>query len=138
MWSDGSCYPNPGGPGGWGVVLESGTLRRELSGSMPKDWSNSNNRAELLAVINGLKALHGGPHDVTIITDSEYTQRAIVGIKRPKYNFDLLREISELVKQHRVTVEWVRGHTGNPNNERCDQLALSERERVSEEVGEGA
>ena len=120
------------------MVLESGTLRRELSGSMPKDWSNSNNRAELLAVINGLKALHGGPHDVTIITDSEYTQRAIVGIKRPKYNFDLLREISELVKQHRVTVEWVRGHTGNPNNERCDQLALSERERVSEEVGEGA
>lgn len=122
MWTDGSCKVNPGGPGGWAVILESDGRRKELSGRLSE---TTNNRAELLAVINGLRALKGGPHDVTLHTDSQYVIYAVRGMKKPKINHDLLAELAGLVAQHRVTPTLVPGHAGIANNERCDLLAAA-------------
>jgi len=120
IYTDGSVWPNPGGTGGWAAILKANGQTKEISGRLP---IATNNTAELTAVIEALSALKGGPHDVTIWTDSEYTQKAIEGMKKPKANIELLLRIKSLVSQHRVTTEWIRGHTGHPENERCDELS---------------
>lgn len=120
IYTDGSVWPNPNGTGGWAAILIAGEHRKELSGYLV---DATNNTAELEGVIQGLRALRGGPHEVVIHTDSEYAQGAIVGMKKPKANLELLATIRGLVAAHTVTVEWVRGHTGDPENERANQLA---------------
>jgi ribonuclease HI len=130
-YSDGGCDPNPG-PGGWGVVLRYKSKVTELSGAAPE---TTNNRMELQAAIEALKALKR-PCLVHLHTDSQYVQKGITswisGWKRngwitakkePVLNADLWKVLDELSQKHKVTWQWVKGHSGVPDNERCDQLA---------------
>jgi len=135
IFSDGSSLGNPG-PGGWGTILRYGNREKELSGSEPM---TTNNRMELTAVIEGLKALKE-PCDVTIYSDSSYVVRAINewldgwikrDFKKVK-NPDLWREYIEAAKPHRVKAVWVRGHNGHAENERCDELARKSAEKLKE------
>lgn len=131
IYTDGSCLMNPGGAGGYGVILKYGDHIKELSGGLP---DTTNNQMELLGVIAGLSALKR-KCDVKIITDSRYIVDAFnkgwidnwvnnqfKNIKNEEY----WRKILELKYQHNsITFEWVKGHAGHPENERCDQLARS-------------
>jgi ribonuclease HI len=132
--TDGACSGNPG-PGGWAAVLASGSLRKEISGGA---LETTNNRMELTAAIEALKALRG-PTDVDLYTDSTYVKKGITewvdGWKRngwrrrsgkrwlPVKNEDLWRELDRLAGAHQVTFHWVEGHAGDPDNERADALA---------------
>lgn len=132
IYTDGACIKNPG-PGGYGVVLLYGEHRKELSGGFRL---TTNNRMEILAAIVGLKALKTRCN-VTIYSDSRYLVDAIMlgwaerwranNWRRTKtemaINPDLWRQLLELCSQHQVKFVWVQGHAGNPENERCDQLA---------------
>lgn len=131
IFTDGGCLGNPG-PGGWGVILCSGSNRTELSGS---ERETTNNRMELRAAIAGLSALEE-PGVVTVYTDSQYLRQGITewirgwkakgwltSARQPVKNADLWRELDAVAKQHRITWKWVKGHSGHPENERCDQLA---------------
>jgi ribonuclease HI len=132
IYTDGGCMNNPG-PGGYGVVLLYGEKRKELSGGFEL---TTNNRMELTACIEGLKALKY-PCKVTLFSDSQYVVNGITkgwaerwkrkGWMRsqnaPAENYDLWGQLLELCKVHRVEFEWVRGHAGNIENERCDRLA---------------
>lgn len=131
IYTDGACRGNPG-PGGFGVILEYGAARRELSGGEPL---TTNNRMELRAAIEGLSALRE-PCEVTLYSDSRYLVDAVTlgwaeswratGWKRGKAkNPDLWEKLLSLLSVHRVTFEWVRGHDGHPENERCDALATA-------------
>ncbi len=130
--TDGACLGNPG-PGGYGAVLACNGARREIAGGRSL---TTNNRMELLAVIEALSALER-PCDVTLVTDSRYVHDAIEkrwlaswqkkgwvnAEKKPVKNQDLWRRLIPLLATHRIRFNWVRGHTGNPDNERCDVLA---------------
>ena len=130
--TDGACLGNPG-PGGYSAVWEIDGERLELCGGRRL---TTNNRMELLAVIEALEALER-PSDVTLITDSRYVHDAIEkrwlagwqkrgwvnAEKKPVKNQDLWRRLIPLLKSHNIKFHWVRGHTGNPDNERCDVLA---------------
>ena len=134
IYTDGACSGNPG-PGGWGTVLLSGEHRKEISGGDPQ---TTNNRMELTAAIEALKALNAHAR-VDLYTDSTYVKKGITewinnwkknGWKRrsgkhllPVKNADLWRELDRLVAKHDVTFHWVEGHAGNEENERCDELA---------------
>jgi ribonuclease HI len=136
--TDGACIGNPG-PGGWACILRFGTHRKELFGSEPH---TTNNRMELRAVIEGLKALRE-PCAVTVITDSQYVRNGITqwlenwkshGWRKKKkggsgtrdvLNRDLWEELDAAAARHRVEWEWVKGHAGHEENIRCDRLALS-------------
>jgi len=131
LFTDGACSGNPG-PGGWGVLLRYGTHEKELSGSEP---ATTNNRMEMLAVINGLEALKR-PAQVQIYTDSQYVMKGmtewLAGWKRrgwktadrqPVKNVDLWQRLETALAPHQVEWQWVRGHSGHPDNERVDQLA---------------
>jgi ribonuclease HI len=132
IYTDGGCIDNPG-PGGYGVVLLYGTHRRELSGGFRL---TTNNRMEIMAAIAGLSSLKESCR-VTLYSDSQYLVNAIEegwaerwrenGWKRNKkemaLNPDLWEELLELCKKHRVKFKWLRGHAGNEENERCDELA---------------
>lgn len=134
IYTDGACSGNPG-PGGWGAVLISGHQRKEISGG---DVKTTNNRMELKAAIEALKALHE-PSQVDLHTDSTYVKKGMSewiatwkknGWRRrsgkrflPVKNEDLWRGLDRLVNRHRVTFHWVEGHAGHPENERCDELA---------------
>jgi ribonuclease HI len=134
MYTDGACKGNPG-PGGYGAVLLYGDRRKEISGGFRR---TTNNRMEILAAIEGLSALRQ-KCEVTLYTDSEYLSRAITqgwarrwrenGWKRNKrekaVNPDLWQRLLDLCDHHEVHFHWVRGHAGNPENERCDQLAVA-------------
>lgn len=138
IFCDGGSQPNPG-PGGWGALLiyEGATPREvELSGSHP---DTTNNQMELTAACSALEALDG-PHDVTMYVDSQYVKNGITKwiegwIKKdwitstgdPVKNQDLWERLDSAVKRHTITWRWVRGHAGNPNNERVDQLATAAR-----------
>ena len=131
MWSDGACKGNPG-PGGWGVWMRSGRHERELFGGDPL---TTNNRMELQAVIEGLGALKG-PSDVTLHVDSQYVMNGvtqwIAGWKRNGWrtsdkkavkNQELWQALDDAVARHAVRWVWVKGHAGDPGNERADALA---------------
>ena len=134
IFTDGACKGNPG-PGGYGVVLISGRRTKELSGGFRK---TTNNRMELLACIEGLRALKR-PSNVTLTSDSKYVVNAMVkgwarkwrsnGWKlspsKPAKNPDLWAQLLELCETHKVQFEWVRGHSEHPENERCDVLAVA-------------
>lgn len=128
MYTDGAARGNPG-PGGYGGILTYGTYRKEFSGGFRH---TTNNRMELLAVIIGLESLKKAPLEVVVYTDSQYVQRAVSekwvfgwekkGFKGKK-NADLWRRFLKAYRQHKVYFQWVKGHAGHPENERCDELA---------------
>jgi ribonuclease HI len=131
IFSDGACLGNPG-PGGYGTILVYGEHRRELSGGFRR---TTNNRMELTAAIRGLKALTERCA-VRLVSDSEYLLNGISkgwalgwrsrGWKRagkPVPNSDLWDEVLILIEFHRVSVQWIQGHAGHAENERCDLLA---------------
>lgn len=130
-YTDGACKGNPG-PGGWGAWLRWGTHERELFGG---EAMTTNNRMELTAVIETLAALKRGCR-VAIYTDSEYVRNGITtwihgwkqrgwrtADKKPVKNVELWQRLEALAAQHEVQWHWVRGHTGDPGNERADALA---------------
>ena len=131
IFTDGACRGNPG-PGGWGVILRAGSHQKELFGG---EQSTTNNRMELRAAIEGLAALKR-PSRVTVTTDSQYVRQGITqwieGWKRNQWrtsakktvkNQDLWQMLDELTRRHDVTWEWVKGHSGHPDNELADALA---------------
>ena len=131
MYTDGACKGNPG-PGGWGVWLRSGDHERELSGG---ENPTTNNRMELLAVINGLDALKERC-TVQLFTDSQYVRQGITtwihnwkkrgwttADRKPVKNSDLWRRLDAARAEHDVHWHWVKGHSGDPGNERADALA---------------
>lgn len=131
IFSDGSCLGNPG-PGGYGVVLIWGDHRKEMSAGFRR---TTNNRMELLAAIAGLQALKQ-PCSVTLTSDSQYVRQGITqwikswkrngwrtASKTPVKNADLWRQLDEAASRHEVSWNWVKGHAGHPENERCDTLA---------------
>ncbi len=131
IYTDGACKGNPG-PGGWGVWLKWGDHEKELFGGEPE---TTNNRMELTAVIEALASLKRGCR-VRLHTDSQYVQIGIstwihdwkkrgwrTADKKPVKNVDLWQKLDELVGKHDIEWIWVRGHVGNPGNERADELA---------------
>lgn len=131
LFTDGACQGNPG-PGGWGALLRMGTVERELSGFDPQ---TTNNRMELLAVIQGVGALTK-PVRLTIYTDSRYVKDGMTewihrwkangwrtAAKAPVKNVDLWQLLTEALAPHTVSWVWVKGHAGHPENERVDALA---------------
>ncbi|ATG74872.1 ribonuclease HI [Zobellella denitrificans] len=145
LYTDGSCLGNPG-PGGYGAVLLYKQHRKELSRGFRL---TTNNRMELMAAIAGLAALS---HDceVELTTDSQYVRQGITqwikGWKRnnwktaartPVKNADLWQQLDELCQRHRVSWHWVKGHSGHPENERCDELAREAalHQAVNEDTG---
>ena len=130
IYTDGACSGNPG-PGGYGVVMLSGRHRRELSEGF---LLTTNNRMELLAAIKGLEALKYDGLTVKLYTDSQYIVNAVNKgwlftweQKRfaKKKNQDLWLRFLDVYRKHRVTLIWVKGHNNNPENERCDLLAVA-------------
>ena len=134
IYTDGACSGNPG-PGGWGTILRWRGAERELSGGEPV---TTNNRMELEAAIQGLKALTK-PSDVIVFTDSQYVQKGmsqwLAGWKAKDFkvkggglrpNHDQWRELDTLASGHRVQWRWVKAHAGHPENERVDKLAVAE------------
>ena len=129
LYTDGAASGNPG-PGGWGAVLVCGPLRKEMSGGFAR---TTNNRMELLAVIEGLKCIKWENADVEVWSDSQYVVKAInegwlnnwvrKGFKKVK-NPDLWQQFLPLFKSHNVVFHWLKGHAGHPENERCDRLAV--------------
>ncbi len=136
IYTDGACSGNPG-PGGWGAVLmtnENGENQKELSGG---DKHTTNNRMEMTAVIEGLKALKR-PCNVIVTTDSKYVCDAIdkgwarkwkannyiKSDKKPALNSDLWDQMLSLLDTHKVQFKWVKGHAGHKYNELCDKLAV--------------
>ncbi len=133
LFTDGACSGNPG-PGGWGVLLRYRGREKELSGAEP---TTTNNRMELLAVIQGLEALKR-PMRVHICTDSQYVMKGITewlaawkrrgwktADRQPVKNVDLWRRLEAALAPHQAEWQWVRGHNGHPENERVDQLATA-------------
>ncbi len=129
--TDGACKGNPG-PGGWGALLVSGAHEKELFGGV---LHTTNNRMEMMAVIEALGALKG-PSRVVLYTDSSYVQKGITewivgwkargwrtADKKPVKNEDLWRLLDSAAARHRVEWRWVKGHAGDPGNERADALA---------------
>lgn len=140
IYTDGSARGNPDGPGGYGTVLQyvdaKGELHeRELSAGYKK---TTNNRMELMAVIAGLEALNR-PCQVELYSDSKYVIDAFEknwvdawikngwknSQKKPVKNIDLWKRLLEAKSKHEVHFNWVKGHAGHPENERCDKLATS-------------
>lgn len=131
IFTDGACRGNPG-PGGWGVVLRYGDNERHLFGG---DKETTNNRMELLAVIEGLSALKR-PCEITVTSDSTYVLKGIqewlanwkkrgwkTASKKPVKNVDLWQRLDALIEPHSIEWLWVKGHSGHPENELADQLA---------------
>lgn len=130
LYTDGAASGNPG-PGGYGAILKCNGLVKELSGGFRL---TTNNRMELLAVIQGLKAIRWEGANVEVFSDSTYVVKAITehwlegwiakGWKKTK-NVDLWQEFLPLYRAHNVKFNWIKGHAGHPENERCDALAVA-------------
>lgn len=131
IFTDGACRGNPG-PGGWGVLLQYNGNEKELRGADPQ---TTNNRMELTAAIMGLEALKR-PCKIRLTTDSQYVKHGITewlkdwkqrgwktANKKQVKNVDLWQRLDAAVAQHDIKWEWVRGHSGHPENDRVDQLA---------------
>lgn len=133
IYTDGACSGNPG-PGGWGVLMRYNGHEKEMCGG---EDETTNNRMEMMAVIEALKALKKRSN-VKLYTDSKYVMQGITewmdgwkakgwktASKKPVKNKDLWLELDEGVQQHNVEFIWVKGHAGHPENERADELARS-------------
>ncbi len=131
IFTDGACKGNPGA-GGWGALLVSGQHEKELFGG---EANTTNNRMELMAVIEALKALKR-PCEIVLHTDSQYVQKGITewihnwkargwktASRSPVKNADLWRELDEAQARHKIDWRWVKGHAGHDGNERADELA---------------
>ncbi|AYN21924.1 ribonuclease HI [Alcaligenes aquatilis] len=131
IWTDGACKGNPG-LGGWGALLRHGGREKAICGG---EADTTNNRMELMAVIEALKVLKR-PCQVRVHTDSQYVQKGMnewlpgwkargwrTADKKPVKNADLWQELEQQAAKHELTWLWVRGHAGDPGNERADQLA---------------
>lgn len=131
LYTDGACSGNPG-PGGWGALLRYKGTEKELSGAEP---DTTNNRMELMAAIEGLKAVKR-TCDVTLYTDSKYVLQGVTewmdgwksrgwktADKKPVKNQDLWMALDEQVNRHHIKWQWVKGHNGHIENERVDELA---------------
>ncbi len=131
IYTDGACSGNPG-PGGWGALLRYNGVERELSGGEPQ---TTNNRMELMAAIMALEALKK-PCVVHLHTDSKYVMDGMTKYlpgwqargwrtadKKEVKNIDLWQRLENAIRPHKVTWQWVKGHAGHPENERCDELA---------------
>ena len=133
IFTDGACSGNPG-PGGWGALLRKGDVEKELLGGDPQ---TTNNRMELTAAIEALAALTRNGVSVDLYTDSQYVQKGMNELRhgwkakgwqkkgKPIPNADLWERLDALDRQHDVRWHWVRGHSGHPENERVDQLAVT-------------
>ncbi len=144
IYTDGACSGNPG-PGGWAAILMAGGAKKEMSGG---ERDTTNNRMELMAVIEGLKALKR-PCKVDIYSDSAYVVNAFeqnwIGkwvrngwknsAKAEVANSDLWKELINLTTMHNVTFHKVKGHADNEFNNRCDELAVAEWKKISEGKG---
>ena len=134
LFTDGACSGNPG-KGGWGAILRYMGHKKEISGG---EMETTNNRMELTAVIRGLSMLKE-PCSVRLTSDSKYVIDAVTkgwvygwqrngwrkADKKPALNVDLWEQLLPLLERHQVEFVWVKGHQGHPENERCDQLAVS-------------
>ena len=131
LFTDGACKGNPG-PGGWGALLRFGGIEKSLYGGQA---DTTNNRMELMAAIEGLKALKE-PCDVLLVTDSQYVLKGVTewmtgwkrngwktAAKQPVKNADLWQLLDEQTQRHKINWKWVRGHTGHRENEIADSLA---------------
>ena len=131
VYTDGGCEGNPG-PGGWGAILIYGSVRKEISGADP---DTTNNRMELTAAIEALRTLKQ-PCEVDLYTDSEYLRLGMTSwlanwkakgwrtaTKKPVKNRELWEALDAQASRHRIHWHWVKGHSLQPENERCDQLA---------------
>jgi len=129
--TDGACLGNPG-PGGWAAILRYGDKKKEIFGSEPH---TTNNRMELRAAIEGLRALKEGC-EVEVVTDSEYLKNGITtwihgwkrkgwmtASKKPVVNQDLWKDLDEQVLRHKTQWSWTKGHASHADNNRCDELA---------------
>ncbi|MES2729222.1 MAG: ribonuclease HI [Pseudomonadota bacterium] len=138
IFTDGACLGNPG-PGGWGCILRFGNQEKEMAGAVP---DTTNNRMELQAAIAGLQALKR-PCDITLHTDSEYVRKGMTewlrpwkargwktADRKPVKNVDLWEALDAAMVPHQITVIWVKGHSGHPENERCDVLARTAAETL--------
>jgi len=138
VFTDGACSGNPG-PGGWGVVLRFGDKERELCGGAD---NTTNNRMELTAAIEGLRALNE-PCEVVLTTDSTYVKDGITrwlanwkkngwktAAKKAVKNRDLWQELDQQTSRHAVQWQWVKGHSGHSENERADALANQGMDKV--------
>ena len=130
LYTDGACSGNPG-PGGYAAILRCGTLEKVLSAGYA---TTTNNRMELLAVITGLEAIRWAEADVTVWSDSSYVVDAVekgwvFGWEKKgfakKANADLWTRFLAVYRRHHVRFNWIRGHNGHPENERCDRLAVA-------------
>jgi len=141
LYTDGACSGNPG-PGGWAFVLRHRASGRELERAGAERLT-TNNRMELLAVIEGLSALRE-PSVVDLYSDSQYVLKGLeewmegwkrkgwrTAAKKPVKNQDLWQRLDELKSLHDVRFHWIRGHEGHPENERCDALAVAAREALA-------
>ena len=142
LFSDGACKGNPG-LGGWGVLIKNSKTLNELKGSQQQ---TTNNRMELIAVIEGLKSIKKHSH-IQITTDSMYVKNGInqwinnwkkngwrTATKKPVKNKDLWQELDELVQNYSIKWLWVKGHSGHPGNERADQLANEAIEEFQDKI----
>jgi len=138
IFTDGACKGNPG-PGGWAAILRMGAHEKELTGG---EAATTNNRMEMTAILRGLSALNE-PCAVTVHTDSRYVIDGMTqwifgwqkrgwlnAAKKPVANEDLWRELIAAARPHKVSWEWVKGHSAHPENERCDALASAEAARL--------
>jgi ribonuclease HI len=129
--TDGACIGNPG-PGGWAAILRHGSRTREMHGYAPQ---TTNNRMELTAAIEGLRALKE-TCEIEVVTDSEYVKNGITtwihgwkrngwktASKQPVVNQDLWMELDELASRHKIRWTWTKGHADHEDNNRCDELA---------------
>ncbi|MGB2508261.1 MAG: ribonuclease HI [Candidatus Puniceispirillaceae bacterium] len=139
LYTDGACLGNPG-PGGWAAILKWQEQIKELSGGQ---IDTTNNQMELTAVIRGLAALKR-PVRVHIVTDSKYVMNGVqdwmprwkqnnwrTAAKKPVANKELWLELDALCQSHHTSWEWVKGHSGHPMNERCDELASREAANIT-------
>ncbi len=142
IYTDGSSRGNPG-PGGYGTVMKYKEHRKEMSEGFRK---TTNNRMELLAVIIGLESLKVEQANVKVYSDSKYVIDSVEKgwlwnwIKKDfkgKKNKDLWLRFANVYKKHRVSFQWVKGHAGIPENERCDQLAVEAAESGDHKIDEG-
>ena len=134
VWTDGACLGNPG-PGGWGALMRWNGHERELSGG---ESETTNNRMELMAAIQALEALKRSC-EVVLTTDSQYVRKGITewmtnwkkngwrtASKKPVKNAELWQRLDRARERHQVQWDWVKGHSGHPENERADELASAQ------------